>query len=158
MNQNQYREKKRNKIVEVLIIGSISLIITLSIQFLINRPKDSYLHRDERLYSVGSTAKENYDVGYGQDVIIFDILKEISSELKNIKSIFPEINYTSFSETNHYSPEVIWTDSPVMQTWSYDERARVWETALPYKDSFRSNPTLIFGLREDGVVVWKKKK
>lgn len=149
MNQNYYKEKKKNKTVEVLIIGLISLTLTLSAQFFIKKIPEKNTSLNE---------KANYDVGYGQDVIIFDILKEISYELKNIKSILPEISYSSFSETNHYSPEIIWLDSPVMQTWVYNEKSKIWETALPYKDSFRSNPTLIFGLRDDGLVIWRKIK
>lgn len=49
-----------------------------------------------------------------------------------------------------------WLNSPVTQAWTFDAKKQVWMTALPYKDSMRSSPSIIIGMREDGIIVWKK--
>lgn len=156
MNQNKYRTSP--KVPSYIIIGIISfgLIFGLHLILKSNQIKTIPDHR--------------FDVGYGYEINIIQSLNEISKSLNDLKkannsSEYEEtkISTLTTTQTNHVNmyinyDTIVWLDSPVMQTWTYNEKAKVWETALPYKESFRSSPTLIFGLREDGVVVWKKIK
>lgn len=146
MNQNFYKNNKKTNYTPLIIILCISLLIPTSLHIVLknNKSKDK------------TTFEHSYDVGYGQDVMIIELLKDISSQLNNLKTEDISLNNIEVKPTNHN--EIIWLDSPVMQTWEYNEKGKIWETALPYRESFRSSPTLILGLRDDGVVVWKKIK
>jgi len=50
---------------------------------------------------------------------------------------------------------ILWLNSPVTQAWEFDPKKQTWQTVTSYKDSFRSPPSMVIGLRDDGVVVWR---
>lgn len=85
-------------------------------------------------------------------------IKEIKNEInKPQPSIpLPEPEPAPMMTLDDRELEVVWLDSPVLQKWQLDPKTGLWHTALPYKDSFRSNPTIVIGLREDGVLTWKR--
>lgn len=143
MTQNRYKHK--SNLLPLIITASISICIPLGLYSFL-KPKQS----PEPMIS------NSYDPGYGQDILILEVLQNMPENIiKQLQSTSLSYNIQSNIETNELT--VQWLDSPVMQNWLLNEKTRIWETALPYKDSFRSTPTLIFGLREDGVVVWKRK-
>lgn len=57
--------------------------------------------------------------------------------------------------SNEPELETTWLSSPVTRSWEYDEKRGIWKTEK-YEKSLQSTPSIIIGLREDGVVVWKK--
>jgi len=73
-----------------------------------------------------------------------------------------EENSTNMVEVLNFQPTVVepqsifWMGSPVSQKWVFNEKKQAWETLLPYKESFKSPPTYVIGLRDDGVVIWKR--
>jgi hypothetical protein len=147
MNQNHYRNKPSSNIKTILLVAGISISIPFGMHLLL-KPKQStpVIH-----YSP--------DPGYGQDVVLLQSLNDILNQLKDLKTEKQAVNLSlNYDIETNKTQDIVWLDSPVMQTWNYNEKSKVWETALPYKDSFRSSPTLIFGLREDGIVVWRKLK
>lgn len=63
----------------------------------------------------------------------------------------------AMAKPNNDEPELetTWLSSPVTRSWEYDEKRGIWKTDK-YEKSLQSTPSIIIGLREDGVVVWKK--
>jgi len=51
-----------------------------------------------------------------------------------------------------------WLSSPVTQSWRWDDSKQVWFPSPNLKDSYRPQPAVLMGLREDGVVVWRRAK
>lgn len=144
-NQNTYRSKQSNLPVFFIIAG-LSVGITLLLSHFLsikNEPVVRYMPPDP---------------GYGQDVTVYHELNALSKKIDSIIQQ-PQIkNDHVVTQINSETPpmNITWMNSPVMQHWKYNESKALWEAIPSYKDSFRSSPTIIIGLREDGVVVWKK--
>lgn len=146
MTQNRYN--KKSNFLPLLITACISFAIPFGLYYLTSQKS-----------SIPKQSHQEYDPGYGRDAMILQALNEINERLHaNLNLTLPAPEPAIMIQSTSNNLEIKWVDSPVMQTWVYNEKARVWETAVPYKDSFRSSPTLIFGLRNDGVVVWDKVK
>lgn len=145
MTQNRYKNK--NNILPLIITAVISICIPFGL-YSVLKPTTV----------IEPVTTNSYDPGYGRDIMIIQAIQTMSDDI--ISSLnqlaIPVPEPAAMIQANVVSNNVTWLDSPVMQAWIYNEKARVWETAVPYKDSFRSSPTLIFGLRDDGVVIWNK--
>lgn len=142
-----------NKTKRAVLIGIISFIIPFSIYLISRLDVDNIPREPSPLIDPMTLSGKENDVIIEQMLIkIEDIISQLNTQQQAIVQssphpvkIFPEVE-----------PQVFWLDSPVMQKWQWDAKERVWTTALPYKESMRSNPSIIIGLREDGVVIWKK--
>lgn len=117
----------RTKYQPLLIIAIISAVIPLGVHKVLNS---------------GTSNKANIQTELSQnDIALQQTLHQILLKLDHV---------------NTSQADIEWINSPVMQSWIFNEKSGVWETVLNYKDSFRSSPTLILGLRQDGTVVWKR--
>lgn len=72
-----------------------------------------------------------------------------------IQSYFQQIESNPHLEESQ-EMSITWLDSPVTQEWEYDYQKEYWTTKQKHSESFRSPPSIRIGLREDGVVIWKK--
>ena len=78
----------------------------------------------------------------------------ITNVLVEIEKLFEQIQ--SAPITNEVDLGITWLDSPVTQEWEYDYQKEFWTTKRDQRESLRSPPSIRIGLREDGVVIWKK--
>ena len=78
----------------------------------------------------------------------------ITNVLVEIEKLFEQIQ--SVPITNDVEMSITWLDSPVTQEWEYDYQKEFWTTKRDQRESLRSPPSIRIGLREDGVVIWKK--
>lgn len=78
----------------------------------------------------------------------------ITNVLVEIEKLFEQMQ--SVPITNDVEMSIMWLDSPVTQEWEYDYQKEFWITKRDKRESLRSPPSIRIGLREDGVVIWKK--
>jgi len=137
---------------KVLLIALISISIPFTVHLLLKN-KDK---KEEPIVRTESII---------EPAIVYTVVTE--TNVMNVVQTFTNYvtitNYALATITNHLviattnqNMYTQWLDSPVMQAWIQDDKTKMWQTALPYKDSMRSSPTLLLGLRDDGVVVWKR--
>lgn len=147
------------KLEKILIIIGLSIGIVFALHFILKQKDDKV-----EAATITLPPPQPEPINTTDILELLKLVKETSTttnvhtitttNVVNVTNyIIHEIKASVESNKNYY---IQWQDSPVMQTWIKDDKTKVWQTALPYKDSMRSSPTLIFGLREDGVVVWKR--
>lgn len=87
---------------------------------------------------------------------IIDNFKKLNVELEVLKQKDKTVNIKTKDVTQDTKPQrVRWINSPMTQDWALDKSSDTWKTVLPFKDSMRPNPSIKFGLREDGTVIWE---
>lgn len=159
---NSFSENRRNRhgmpMKSVITIALISFAIPFGLHLLLKQ-------RSEQTKQDQQISEYNKEVGTEQ--MLARILEAVQAmqvnTLTNIVEINPPVftpftNYVTLAvETNTTTPpKVEWLASPVTQAWKWDSLRRVWITTEKYQDSMQANPSIEIGLREDGLVVWRK--
>lgn len=157
--QPDEKEKHRGmELPAVLIIALISFTIPI-VAHLLMKNGDSETEPENNIVAMVDTSNSEQEpvqiIEVDQVLAAIGMLTQIITKDINIREAEIEQSKTlSISDEPHL--QIQWLESPVMQAWEYNDRRRAWETVLPFRDSMRSQPTLVIGLREDGVVVWKR--
>lgn len=145
---NNYYRNGNSKIRGILVISLISISIPLS--FFI------YGNFFNKKNDVKSEIKNDriYDQIEMVNLKIAELINSINNIQRSnaIEVIEPKIEIKSeeITELN-----IRWLNSPVTQVWNFDNENKMWFLNDKYGNNLRSVPTVIIGLREDGVVVWK---
>jgi hypothetical protein len=159
---NSYRNKGTStKAVIVIALVSFSIPFTLHLALKTYNKKETAPAPVAVVQQPVIEEKENKEI-----LMVLEVLKELNNNIvsniptQSLPIVSTETTQNLYTITSNLKQNEIkkvqWLDSPVMQTWIQDERTKIWSTALPYKESMKSSPSLRIGLREDGVVVWMK--
>jgi hypothetical protein len=148
---------KSGKIKALLIILAVSVASPLALHYALKEKAPDPPPPPPPLTEVElPPAKEDTlsDVYFEKLDLLVDKVTELSIKYDD------QILLREFESTTQTVPEeenltINWLNSPVTQAWKYDEDDMAYKTAS--KDSYRSPPSIIIGLRSDGVVVWRKK-
>lgn len=150
--ENHYRHKKTN-LKSIIVVAIISFCIPIGLHFIL---KNNYTIKQEKPIEQLNQTNQT-------EVLLEKLLTAIDNmQRQNITNNSPiesnaVVSYVSSIKTNNnIPPSVEWLASPVTQTWKWDGMRRVWTTTEKYEDSMRANPSIEIGLREDGIVVWRK--
>jgi hypothetical protein len=170
--KNQYRTSKFS-VKAVIIIGFISFCVPILLSVIIKPKPTTPLDVTPPMSQTNIIVHTNNIINSELDPILDTILqlkKEIEAQRDIIHRLSkplpipePQPLTTPMTltapiklELPILDPEVLWLDSPVTQKWNWDSKNKNWLPVPSYKDSMRSTPSIIIGLRDDGVLIWKK--
>lgn len=80
------------------------------------------------------------------------VINEPTNDPIIITNIVTNTVYVTSPKTN-----IVWLASPITQNWELDEKNQFWKPIPKLNENYKYSPSIILGLREDGVVIWKKK-